>query len=50
MDCPVDKLYAEYVKARMGSEFINKEDFKIVNRFNKKDVKDDIVMEFIAKI
>lgn len=42
-------MYAEYVKARMGSEFINKEDFKIVNRFNKKDVKDDVVMEFIAK-
>ena len=45
----VDKLYAEYVKAKIGPEFINKEDLKIVSRFNKKDVKDDVVMEFIAQ-
>ena len=45
----VDKLYADYVKAKMGPDFINKTDFQIVNRFNKKNVKDDVVMEFIAK-
>lgn len=45
----VDKLYAEYAKAKMGSEFINKEDFQIVKKFNKKNVKDDVVMEFICK-
>lgn len=45
----IDKLYAEYTKAKMGPEFINKEDFQIVSKFNKKNVKDDAVMEFIAK-
>lgn len=45
----VDKMYNEYVKAKMGPDFINKEDLTIVNRFNKKNVKDDVVMEFIAK-
>ena len=45
----IDKLYAEYVKAKMGPDFINKEDFQIANKFNKKNVKDDAVMEFIAK-
>lgn len=32
----VDKLYAEYVKAKIGPEFINKEDLKIVSRLIKK--------------
>ena len=45
----VEKMYAEYVKMKMGADFINKEDLTIVNRFNKKNVKDDVVMEFIAK-
>ena len=45
----IDKLYADYAKAKMGSDFINKEDFQIVKKFNKKNVKDDAVMEFIAK-
>ena len=35
----VEKMYNEYVK----------EDLAIVNRFNKKNVKDDAVMEFITK-
>ena len=33
----------------MGPDFINKEDFQIVLKFNKKKVKDDAVMEFIVK-
>lgn len=33
----------------MGLDFINKEDFQIVSKFNKKNVKDDAVMNFIAK-
>ena len=37
----VEKMYNEYVKAKMGPDFINKEDLAIVNRFNKKNVKDD---------
>lgn len=45
----IDKLYAEYTKAKMGLDFINKEDFQIVSKFNKKNVKDDAVMNFIAK-
>ena len=45
----VEKMYNEYVKAKMGPDFINKEDLAIVNRFNKKNVKDDAVMEFITK-
>ena len=45
----VDKLYNEYTKAKMGPDFINKEDLAIVSRFNKKSVKDDVVLEFIAK-
>ncbi len=45
----IDKLYAEYAKTKMGPEFINKEDLQIVQTFNKKNVKDDAVMEFIAK-
>lgn len=45
----IDKLYADYAKAKMGPDFINKEDFQIVSKFNKKNVKDDAVMEFIAK-
>lgn len=45
----VEKMYNEYVKAKMGLDFINKEDLAIVNRFNKKNVKDDAVMEFITK-
>lgn len=45
----IDKLYGEYVKAKMGPDFINKEDLKIVQTFNKTNVKDDAVMEFIAK-
>ena len=45
----IDKLYAEYAKAKMGPDFINKEDLQIVSAFNKKNVKDDAVMEFIAK-
>ena len=45
----IDKLYADYVKVKMGPDFINKTDFQIVNRFNKKNVKDDAVMEFMAK-
>ena len=45
----IDKLYNEYVKAKMGPDFINKEDLGIVSRFNKKNVKDDAVMEFITK-
>ena len=45
----VEKMYNEYVKAKMGPDFINKEDFQIANKFNKKNVKDDAVMEFIAK-
>ena len=45
----IDKLYNEYTKAKMGPDFINKEDFQIVSKFNKKNVKDDAVMEFIAK-
>lgn len=44
----VEKMYNEYVKAKMGPDFINKEDLAIVNRFNKKNVKDDAVMEFIV--
>ena len=43
----IDKLYAEYAKMKMGPDFINKEDFQIV--FNKKNVKDDAVMNFMAK-
>ena len=34
---------------KMGPDFINKEDLQIVQAFNKKNVKDDAVMEFIAK-
>ena len=45
----IDKLYAEYAKMKMGPDFINKEDLQIVQAFNKKNVKDDAVMEFIAK-
>lgn len=45
----VEKMYNEYVKAKMGPDFINKEDLAIVSRFNKKNVKDDAVMEFITK-
>lgn len=45
----VDKLYNGYVKAKMGPDFINKEDLTIVDRFNKRNVKDDAVMEFIAQ-
>lgn len=45
----IDRMYADYVKMKMGPDFINKEDFQIVQRFNKKNVKDDAVMEFIAK-
>jgi len=45
----IDKLYADYAKAKMGADFINKEDFQIVSKFNKKNVKDDAVMDFIAK-
>ena len=45
----VEKMYNEYVKSKMGPDFINKEDLAIVNRFNKKNVKDDAVMEFITK-
>ena len=45
----IDKLYAEYAKTKMGPDFINKEDLQIVQAFNKKNVKDDAVMEFIAK-
>ena len=45
----VEKMYNEYVKAKMGPDFINKEDLAIVNRFNKKNVKGDAVMEFITK-
>ena len=45
----VEKMYNEYVKAKRGPDFINKEDLAIVNRFNKKNVKDDAVMEFITK-
>lgn len=45
----IDKLYAEYTKAKMGLDFINKKDFQIVSKFNKKNVKDDAVMNFIAK-
>ena len=42
----IDKLYAEYAKMKMGPDFINKEDLQIVQAFNKKNVKDDAVMEF----
>src|SRR5699024_7947947 len=45
----IDKLYAEYAKMKMGPDFINKEDFQIVSKFNKKNVKDDAVMNFMAK-
>lgn len=45
----VEKMYNEYVKAKMGPDFINKEDLAIVSRFNKKNAKDDAVMEFITK-
>lgn len=45
----IDRLYAEYVKAKMGPDFINKADLQIVQAFNKKNVKDDAVMEFIVK-
>ena len=45
----IDKLYNEYTKAKMGPDFINKEDFQIVSKFNKKSVKDDAVMEFMVK-
>lgn len=45
----IDRLYADYAKMKMGPDFINKEDFQIVNKFNKKNVKDDAVMEFIVK-
>ena len=45
----IDKLYAEYAKMKVGPDFINKEDFQIVSKFNKKNVKDDAVMNFMAK-
>lgn len=47
----IDKLYGEYVKVKMGTDFINKEDFQIVQTYSrgKKKEKDDAVMEFIAK-
>lgn len=45
----IEKMYNEYAKAKMGPEFINKEDFQIVSKFNKKNVKDDAVMEFMVK-
>ena len=45
----VEKMYNEYVKAKMGPDFINKEDLAIVSRVHKKKVKDDSVMEFITK-
>ena len=45
----IDKMYADYAKAKMGPDFINKEDFQIVSAFNKKNVKDDAVMEFMVK-
>lgn len=45
----IEKMYNEYAKAKMGPEFINKEDFQVVSKFNKKNVKDDAVMEFMVK-
>ena len=45
----VEKMYAEYVKMKMGADFINKEDLQLVQTFNKKNEKDNAVMEFIAR-
>ena len=33
----VEKMYAEYVKMKMGADFINKEDLQLVQTFNKKN-------------
>lgn len=45
----IEKMYNEYTKAKMGPDFINKEDLQIVSTFNRKNVKDDAVMEFMVK-
>ncbi len=47
----INKLYDEYVKAKLVPDFINKADFQIVQNYSqgKKKEKDDAVMEFIAK-
>ena len=46
----VTKLYQEYVKKKMGPDFINKEDYNIVLTFHEnKGVPNDPIVEFINK-